>query len=95
MPSTIPKCSPMTRSMVNGHIQRRDHSTDYSIGRTSPRQIPIVTCFLPNQSDGTAFKVSIHSWIAPNLSEELKYMAHQGKHPSYQARVFIDGDFVA
>ena len=58
------------------------------------RQVPVVTCFVATQLDGTSFKASVHSWEPPVLSERMAVMAQQGKHPCYEARIIIDGMFM-
>ncbi|MCJ1320939.1 hypothetical protein MMC15_006280 [Xylographa vitiligo] len=58
-------------------------------------QVPIVACFLPNQTDGNPFRVSLHSWEHPNPSQALQVVTQHGKTICYEARVFIDGLCVA
>ncbi|MCJ1436825.1 hypothetical protein MMC27_006207 [Xylographa pallens] len=61
----------------------------------SSPQVPIVACFLANQTDGNPFRVSLHSWEPPNPSQALQVVTQHGKTICYEARVFIDGLCVA
>ena len=57
-------------------------------------QIPLLSCFVPSQSEGTKFMVSIHSW------ESIHYnLVHPGaelgtKLHCFQVRIFVDGHLV-
>ncbi|KAG0651171.1 hypothetical protein D0Z07_2358 [Hyphodiscus hymeniophilus] len=46
---------------------------------------PVVTSFIPSLSAGAVFRISIHSWHEPELSDPLK------KSNMFQARLYVDG----
>ena len=58
-------------------------------------QLPHVTAFLAAQPEGSAFRVSVHSWELPQPSNHLQFAVEHGKQAYFEARVFIDGLCVA
>jgi hypothetical protein len=53
--------------------------------------LPTVTSFVPGLGEGQTFRLSIHSWEAP---EPSRFALNFTKDPSlimFEARVFIDG----
>ncbi|MCJ1401916.1 hypothetical protein MMC11_005133 [Xylographa trunciseda] len=78
---------------VNSRLETDGSNHVYE--HVSPPQLPIVACFLANQTDGNPFRVSLHSWEHPNPSQTLQVVTQHGKTICYEARVFIDGLCVA
>ncbi|KAK6076915.1 hypothetical protein SCUP234_06984 [Seiridium cupressi] len=58
--------------------------------------LPTMTCFIPGLRTGSAFNISMHSWIIPEVSQFTKNNFNKhGDLVVFEARVFIDGRLVA
>lgn len=58
-------------------------------------QCPILTSFVSSLEQGSAFRVSVHSWEPPKPSQVLSTFKRHDEVVAYEARVYIDGDMVA
>ncbi|KAI6375126.1 hypothetical protein MCOR25_003020 [Pyricularia grisea] len=63
-------------------------------GHGSPG-LPVMTCFVPSLSTGTAFHVSIHSWRTPEISQYTKNFSKHTELVQFEARIYIDGRLVS
>lgn len=55
-----------------------------------------MTCFVPSLDAGAPFQISIHSWRGhPEVSQFTKAFSKHAELVQFEARVFIDGYFVA
>ena len=72
-----------------------DPGSDQNAICATPRYLPTVATFIPNIPLGSPLKVSIHSWEPPVASAETQALARQGEQLCFEARVFLDGVFVA
>lgn len=55
-----------------------------------------MTCFVPSLDAGAPFQISIHSWRGqPEVSQFTKAFSKHAELVQFEARVFIDGFFVA
>ena len=62
-----------------------------SFENTLPRQVPTVTCFVANLPEGTPFRVSLHSWETPIVSNSsVQSAAQYGSTITFEARVLVD-----
>lgn len=58
--------------------------------------LPTMTCFVPSLDAGAPFQISIHSWRGhPEVSQFTKAFSKHAELVQFEARVFIDGYFVA
>ena len=57
-------------------------------------QIPLLSCFVPSQPEGTAFKVSIHRWEQIPFNLDPVTISMTGRIPCCEIRVFVDGNLV-
>lgn len=57
----------------------------------SMTKTPILTSFIPSLPNGTAFRVSIHSWIRPQASSTLRMYKSDSESTLFQARIYVDG----
>ena len=62
---------------------------------TPPRYLPTVASFVPSISLGAPFKVSVHSWDPPVANPNTLALAGDGDKILFEARVTIDGIYVA
>lgn len=58
------------------------------------RQLPIITCFVPNLPHGCPFRVSLHSWHEPEISRATQALTSPEECVLFEARVFLDGEYV-
>ncbi|KAJ5782144.1 hypothetical protein N7457_003918 [Penicillium paradoxum] len=58
-------------------------------------QLPVLTTFIPSQPRDSPFQVSIHSWDRPRPSVQIESSMEPEDVPLFEARVFVDGAFVA
>lgn len=66
----------------------------YVSGLDSMSQIPVVTSFVPSLECGSPFRISIHSWEAPQPSQILRAFKSRDETVAFEARIYIDGDMV-
>ncbi|KAI4172000.1 MAG: hypothetical protein LQ343_003909 [Gyalolechia ehrenbergii] len=64
------------------------HSTANPV---SQRQLPIVTCFVPNLPHGCPFRISLHSWHEPEVSRGTQALTSPEDCVFFEARVLLDG----
>ena len=57
-------------------------------------QMPLLSGFVPSQSEGTAFKVSIHRWEQILFTLDPVTINVTGRIPCCEVRVFVDGTLV-
>ncbi|SPN96607.1 uncharacterized protein DNG_00128 [Cephalotrichum gorgonifer] len=58
--------------------------------------LPTMTCFVPSLDAGSPFQISIHCWSEhPEVSQFTKVFSRHADLVLFEARVFIDGYFVA
>ena len=57
-------------------------------------QLACMTCFVPDQAEGSPFKVSVHAWWPPAPSQTLQAMLEGSRIACFEARVYIDGSLV-
>lgn len=57
--------------------------------------IPVLTTFVASLRSGEAFRVSVHSWQRPTPSQTLLSYMGPDDTVMFEARVYIDGVFVA
>ncbi|GAE00134.1 hypothetical protein AOR_1_1022074 [Paecilomyces variotii No. 5] len=60
-------------------------------GNGSAAQIPVLTAFVPSLSQGSPFRVSVHSWDRPRPSRRLEGLMQPEDVVLYEVRIFIDG----
>jgi hypothetical protein len=56
-----------------------------------PSLLPTVTSFIPGLPAGAPFRISIHSWHAPEISRLTQQLAKPTDTVVFEARLFIDG----
>jgi hypothetical protein len=57
--------------------------------------LPTMTGFIPSLATGTPFNISVHSWKFPEISQFTKAYSKHPELVKFEARVLIDGKFVA
>ncbi|VUC24764.1 unnamed protein product [Clonostachys rosea] len=57
--------------------------------------LPTLCCFVPSLEFGTPFKISIHSWDRPPISQFTRSYSKYIDKLIFEARLFIDGRLVA
>ena len=57
--------------------------------------LPTLTTFIGSLAPGAPFRVSIHSWETPKPSQLLMNFKSPDENASFEARVYLDGTFVA
>ncbi|KAL8838383.1 MAG: hypothetical protein Q9170_002143 [Blastenia crenularia] len=55
--------------------------------------MPIVTCFVPNLPHGCPFRVSLHSWLEPEVSRGTQALTTPDDCVFFEARVLLDGAY--
>ena len=58
-------------------------------------QLPVLTTFIPSLPMDCPFQVSVHSWEKPRPSVQIESNMEPEDVLLFEARVFIDGIFVA
>lgn len=58
-------------------------------------QLPVLTTFIPSQPRNSPFQVSIHSWEKPRPSVQIESNMEPEDILLFEARIFVDGAFVA
>ncbi|KAB5522836.1 hypothetical protein GE09DRAFT_1229946 [Coniochaeta sp. 2T2.1] len=56
--------------------------------------LPIVTCFVPSTQPGAPFRISVHSWSEPDITQFTNSYSKHVEAVQFEARVFIDGRLV-
>ena len=63
-----------------------------STNPVSQRQLPIVTCFVPNLPHGCPFRVSLHCWPEqPEVSRGTQALTSSKDSVFFETRVLLDG----
>jgi hypothetical protein len=57
--------------------------------------LPIMTCFIPCLQAGMPFRISIHSWCRPGVSQFTRAYGRHVDLVKLEARILIDGRMVA
>ncbi|KAK4162434.1 hypothetical protein QBC43DRAFT_79194 [Cladorrhinum sp. PSN259] len=57
--------------------------------------MPVMTCFIPSLTAGNAFQISIHNWKHPKISAFTRAYSKHTDLVRFEARVLLDGRFVA
>ena len=57
--------------------------------------VPILTCFVASLERGAPFRISIHSWDTPRPSQLLLSYKTPNEATLFEARIYVDGVFVA
>ncbi|KAL9116034.1 MAG: hypothetical protein Q9227_000402 [Pyrenula ochraceoflavens] len=58
--------------------------------------IPVLTTFVPSLTEGSPFRISIHSWDgAPKASRALECLMQVEDSIAFEARIYVDGLFVS
>jgi hypothetical protein len=65
--------------------------TEYLPAQGTLPLLPTVTSFVPALGQGQNFRLSIHSWEAPEPSRFAMNFTKEPGHIMFEARVFIDG----
>ena len=58
-------------------------------------QLPVLTTFIPSLPKDSPFQVSVHSWEKPRPSVQIESNMEPEDVLLFEARIFIDGIFVA
>lgn len=62
-----------------------------STNPVNQRQLPIVTCFVPSLAHGCPFRVSLHTWGEPEVSQGTHALTASEDSIFFEARVLLDG----
>ncbi|KAK8144430.1 hypothetical protein G3M48_005835 [Beauveria asiatica] len=70
------------------------HDDELSHINSSPK-LPTVCCFVPSLPPGAPYKVSIHSWSTPPISQSTRSYGKFADRVVFEVRLFVDGRFVS
>ncbi|KAM3504970.1 hypothetical protein MY11210_008151 [Beauveria gryllotalpidicola] len=57
--------------------------------------LPTVCCFVPSLPPGAPYKLSIHSWSTPPISQSTRSYGKFADRVVFEVRLFVDGRFVS
>ncbi|EJP68123.1 uncharacterized protein BBA_03019 [Beauveria bassiana ARSEF 2860] len=57
--------------------------------------LPTVCCFVPSLPPGAPYKLSIHSWATPPISQSTRSYGKFADRVVFEVRLFVDGRFVS
>lgn len=57
--------------------------------------IPTVCCFIPSLAPGAPYKLSIHSWSTPSISQYTRAYGKDADSVVFEARLFVDGQLIS
>ena len=69
---------------------------DPELAHQGVQHLPVMNCWIPSLATGTPFRISVHSWNPPELSQYLRrhYHDHLGDI-KFEVRVLINGIEIA
>ncbi|KAJ3484820.1 hypothetical protein NLG97_g6963 [Lecanicillium saksenae] len=70
------------------------HDNEFSHLPGSPG-LPTVCCFVPSLAPGAPYKLSIHSWSTPSISQSTRSYGKFADRVIFQVRLFVDGAMVS
>ncbi|KAM3501672.1 hypothetical protein MY10362_005371 [Beauveria mimosiformis] len=82
---------PLKEFRVACHVAHDDELSDIN---GSPG-LPIVCCFVPSLPPGAPYKLSIHSWSTPPISQSTRSYGKFADRVVFEVRLFVDGRFVS
>lgn len=54
--------------------------------------VPTLTCFIPSMDSGHPFRISIHSWDAPKMSQLMDTFKPSPDRVAFELRLIVDGE---